>query len=262
MPKLPTLELFFAEFRRSWIQFRRYPAEAIGGIFIITSVFYGLFLSAQYVAGPGLSLGDRLDSIIVGYILWTMVTFILFDISGTLQREAQTGTLEQLFLAAFSTPRLFFIRAVASLMIQMILIVTILGLIMLLTSRFLAFPIVLFLPLLSMIFGAYGLAFIIGSLTLLFKRIQQLFAVVQFSLLFLISTPTEEWEGTGKLISYFLPMTPGAGLLRDLMARQIDLSWDRLAIAFLNGGVYFTIGILIFRWAERRTKQQGKLSGY
>ncbi len=256
------VELFLAEFRRSWIQFRRYPAEAIGGIFIITAVFYGLFLSAQYIAGPGLRLGDRLDSIIVGYILWTIVTFILFDIAGNLQREAQTGTLEQLFLAAFSTPKLFFIRAIANLSVQSILILIILGLIMWLTGRFLAFPIELLLPLLSIIFAAYGLSFMVGALTLVFKRVQQLFAIIQFSLLFLISTPTEEWQGTGKIISYLLPMTPGAGLLRDLMARQLDLSWDRLAIAFLNGGFYFALGLSIFRWAERTTKRQGKLGGY
>lgn len=262
MPKLSSYQLFLAEFRRSWIQFRRYPAEAIGGIFIITSVFYGLFLSAQYIAGPGLSLGDRLDSIIVGYILWTIVTFILFDIAGNLQREAQTGTLEQLFLASFSTPKLFFIRAVANLMVQSILIVTILGLIMLLTGRMLAFPIVLILPLSSIVFAAYGLSFIVGSATLVFKRVQQLFPIVQFSLLFLISTPTEEWQGTGKYISYLLPMAPGAGLLRDLMARQISLSWETLAIALLNGGAYFLLGLSIFRWAERLTKRQGKLSGY
>jgi ABC-2 type transport system permease protein len=65
------LELFLAEFRRSWIQFIRYPVEAIGGIVITTSIFYGLFLSARYIAGPSLQFGDRLDAIVVGYTLWS-----------------------------------------------------------------------------------------------------------------------------------------------------------------------------------------------
>ncbi|NEQ25246.1 MAG: ABC transporter permease, partial [Microcoleus sp. SIO2G3] len=42
-------ELFLAELRRSWIQFIRYPTEAIGGVVITTSIFYGLFLSARYI---------------------------------------------------------------------------------------------------------------------------------------------------------------------------------------------------------------------
>jgi ABC-2 type transport system permease protein len=255
-------ELFLAELRRAWIQFKRYPAEAIGGVFIITSVFYGLFLSTQYIAGPGLKLGDRLDSIIVGYILWTMVTFILFDIAGNLQNEAQTGTLEQLFLAAYSAPRVLFNRAVANLIVQFLIIGVILLIIMTLTGRFLAFPIALILPLLSIIFAGYGLSFIVGSLTLMFKRVQQLLVIVQFSLLFLLTAPTEEWTGTAKIVGYLLPMSPGAGLLRDLMARQIDLDGSRLAIAFLNGGVYFAIGVGIFRITERHTKRHGKLGGY
>lgn len=255
-------DLFLAELRRAWIQFKRYPAEAIGGIFIITSVFYGLFLSTQYIAGPGLKLGDRLDSIIVGYILWTMVTFILFDIAGNLQNEAQTGTLEQLFLSSYSAPRLFFTRAVANLLVQFLLIGVILLIIMTLTGRFLSFPILLILPLLSIIFAGYGLSFVIGSFTLIFKRIQQLLVIVQFSLLFLLTAPTEEWSGAGRIVGYLLPMSPGAGLLRDLMARQQGLDWSRLAIAFLNGGVYLAIGALVFRWAERHTKLRGKLGGY
>jgi ABC-2 type transport system permease protein len=255
-------DLFFAELRRAWIQFKRYPAEAIGGIFIITAVFYGLFLSTQYIAGPGLKLGDRLDSIIVGYMLWTMVTFILFDIAGNLQNEAQTGTLEQLFLSAYRTPRVFFTRAVANLVVQFLIITIILLIIMTLTGRFLTFPIALILPLLSIIFAGYGLSFVIGSFTLIFKRIQQVLVIVQFSLLFLLTAPTEEWTGMGKIIGYMLPMSPGAGLLRDLMARQLPLDPSRLAIAFLNGGIYFGIGVTVFQWAERQTKLRGKLGGY
>ncbi|MEO8891237.1 MAG: hypothetical protein ABI417_06825 [Coleofasciculaceae cyanobacterium] len=92
-------ELFLAEFRRNWIQFIRYPFEAIGGIVITTTIFYGLFLSTRYVAGPALQLGDRFDAIVIGYVLWSLVLFTMVDISSGLQYEAQTGTLEQLFLS-------------------------------------------------------------------------------------------------------------------------------------------------------------------
>ena len=112
------LELFFAELTRAGIQLRRYLFESIGGIVISTSVFYGLFLSASYIAGPGLQFGNRLDAIIVGYVLWTLVLFIMANISGTLQREAQTGTLEQLFISPYSASQVFLTRAVADLLLQ------------------------------------------------------------------------------------------------------------------------------------------------
>jgi ABC-2 type transport system permease protein len=256
------LEQFLAELKRAWIQFRRYPGEAIGGVFIITAVFYGLFLSAKYIAGPGLNFGDRLDAVIVGYGLWTLVTFVLFDIAGNLQSEAQTGTLEQLFLSPWRASRVFLLRAIANLFVQMLLLSCIVMLIMTLTGRFLSFPITLVFPLFSVLLGAYGLSFAMGALSLLLKRVQQIIAIVQFSLLFLLTAPTEDWTGVGRVVGFLLPMSGGAGVLRDLMARNEGLDWGRLGLALLNGVVYFGLGLGLFGWAERYAKRRGKLSGY
>lgn len=256
------LELFLAELKRSWIQLIRYSTEAIGGIIITTTVFYGLFLSAQYIAGPGLQFGDRLDSIIVGYVLWTLVLFILGDIAGGLQSEAQTGTLEQLFLSPFGAPRVFLTRAIAGLTIQITLNLTILVMILLLTGRQLFFPPSLVLPFTTVLLSAYGLAFAMGSLALLLKRVQQLLGIFQFVLLFLLTMPIETWVGTPRILGFLLPLAPGAGLLRDVMARGEGINWLHLAIAFLNGIIYLTLGLFLFRQAEQITKRRGRLSGY
>jgi ABC-2 type transport system permease protein len=256
------LELFLAEFRRSWIQFIRYPAEAIGGVVITTSIFYGLFLSARYIAGPTLQLGDRLDAIIVGYTLWSLVLFIMTDIAGGLQYEAQTGTLEQLFLSPFGAPSVFVIRALASLILRLAVILSILLIIMALTGSRLEFPPMLLLPLLTVLLGAYGLAFMMGSLALLLKRVQQILGIFQFALLFLMATPTETWPGSLQVARWLLPMTSGAGLLRDVMARGEALNLAGFTLALLNGIGYFTVGLMIFRFAEREAKRRGLLGGY
>jgi ABC-2 type transport system permease protein len=256
------MDLLIAEFKRSWIQFIRYPIEAIGGIIITTSVFYGLFLSAQYMVGPTFQFGERLDAIVVGYVLWTLVIFIMSDIASGLQVEAQTGTLEQVFLSPFGAPRVFLVRAIASLALRLILIVTILLIIMGLTGSRLHFPPTLLFPLISVILAAYGLAFITGSCALLFKQIQQLLGLFQFLLLFLLATPTENWTGSAQVAGLLLPMIPSANLLRDLMARQAALDLEKVVLAFANGAGYFFLGFLVFHWAERRAKQRGILSGY
>ena len=255
-------ELFLAELRRSWIQFIRYPTEAIGGVVITTSIFYGLFLSARYIAGPSLQFGDRLDAIVVGYVLWSLVLFIMTDIAGGLQYEAQTGTLEQLFLSPFGAPKVFVMRTLASLMLQLTIIVCIVLIIMALTGSRLEFPPTLLLPLFTVLLGAYGLAFIMGSLALLLKRVQQLIGIIQFGLLFLIATPTETWAGSLQVFRWLLPMTAGAGLLRDLMARGEALNLAQFGLALLNGIGYFTVGLLVFRFAERQAKRRGMLGGY
>lgn len=255
-------ELFLAELRRQWIQFRRYPIEAIADIFVYASVFYALFVSSRYIAGSAFQLGDRLDSIIIGYVLWTLVTFILQNLAGELQQEAQTGTLEQVFLSQYGAIKVFLMRTLADLTLQTVEILGILLIIMVLTGSRLNFPPTLVLPFVTVVLGANGFAFAMGSLALLFKRIKQLIALSQFPFLFLLTTPTETWTGPAKILAQLLPMSPGAGLLRDLMARGESLNVTKLGIAIINGAVYFTIGLLLFHFAERTAKRRGMLSGY
>ncbi|HEY9699912.1 MAG TPA: ABC transporter permease [Trichocoleus sp.] len=256
------LNLFFAELKRSFTQLIRYSSEVIGGVVGTTIIFYGLFLSTKYIAGSAFQFGDRLDSIIIGYVLWTLMLFIMGDIAGGLQQEARTGTLEQLFLSPYSAPKVFLVRAAASLLLNLGINLAILGLIILLTGSNLAFPIVLIAPLFAVLLGAYGIAFAMGSLALLLKQVQQLLSIFQFGLLFLFTVPIETWTGALRVAGYLIPMAPGASLLRLIMAQGQTLDWVGLLIALLNGAAYFTVGMTLFGWAERETKRRGRLGGY
>ncbi|NJO40940.1 MAG: ABC transporter permease [Cyanobacteria bacterium RU_5_0] len=256
------LPLFLAELKRSWIQLIRYASEIVATIVGTTIIFYGLFLSTRYIAGSGFQFGDRLDSIIIGYVLWALMIFILSDIAGGLQNEARTGTLEQLFLSPYGAINVFLMRAIASLLLNLAINLGILLAILLLTGSQLAFPITLFPPLLAVLLGAYGISFAMGSLALLLKQVQQLLSIFQFALLFLFTAPVETWTGVWQVLGYLLPMAPGAGLLRDVMARNQGLDGVVLTIALLNGAIYLSIGLMLFRWAEREAKRSGKLAGY
>ncbi len=256
------IDLLIGEFKRTWVQTLRYPTEAIGGVVILTTVFYGIFLSTQYMAGPASTFGERLDAVVVGYVIWTLVLYIVNDIATNLQLEAQTGTLEQVFLSPFGAPRVFLARAIASLTLRLLLILVVLTIIIAMTGSQLAFPALLLLPLATLLLSAYGLAFFIGSFALVFKKVQQLLGLFQFVLLFLLAAPTEDWSGSARLIANLLPILPSTGLLRDLMARGEALDWGGWAIALANGIIYFTLGTLVFRWAEKQAKRQGTLGGY
>lgn len=258
------IDLFIGEFKRTWIQTLRYPSEVIGGIVILTAVFYGIFLGAQYMAGGGsaATFGERLDTVVVGYVIWSLVLYIVNDIATNLQMEARTGTLEQVFLSPFGAPRVFLARAVASLTLRLLLTLLVLAIIIAITGSTIEFPPVLCLPLLALLLGAYGLAFLMGSFALVLKNVQQLLSLFQFVLFFLLAAPTEDWTGPASTLAKLLPILPSTGLLRDLMARGEALDMQGLAIALTNGILYFTLGALLFRWAEGKAKQQGSLGGY
>lgn len=254
--------LFLGELRQTWILFRRYPIESVGQIIILTSVFYGLFLGASYIVGSKFKLGDRLDSIIIGYVLWTLVNFSLSNIASRLQIEAQTGTLEQLFLSKYGVVKVFLMRALADLTLETVKILCILIVIVVLTGSRISFPLTSILPFSAVILGAYGFAFIIASLTLLLKRTQQLMFLFQIPLLFLLIAPVETWTGAMRILLQLLPMTTGVSLLRNLMAQGKSLDIMMLIIALINGVIYLTIGLLIFQVAQRKAKKKGILNGY
>ena len=256
------VKLFLAELKREWILRKRYAVETLSLAVAFIIVFYGLFQSARYMAGPGVQLGERLDSIIVGYVLWSLSLFILVDIAGGLQQEAQTGTLEQVFLSPFGAPQIFVTRAVANLMLQLILSLSILLVIMAMTGSSLSFPPTLLLPFLTVLLGSYGLALAIASLALLLKRVQQVLELFQFLLCFLLMVPTENWVGSAWFLGWLLPMAPGAGLLREVMARGQPLDLVQFFTALLNGCAYFGLGLFLFHLAEREAKQRGNLGGY
>ena len=254
------INLLICELKRTWINYSRYPTEIISGIAIISVVFYGLFLSAQYMAGPISGYGDRLDSIVVGYVLWTLALYVVNDIANNIQSEAQTGTLEQVFLSPFGAPKIFFARAVASVTFRITLIAIILQILILITGSELAFPFALIWPVITLLLATYGFAFVMGSAALVFKQVQQVLPIFNFLLLFLLAAPTEEMGGGA--ITNLLPMLPSTALIRALMARNEPLDSMQMLIALINGLVYFGLGLLVFRWAEQQAKQRGILGGY
>ena len=265
--------LFLAELKRSWIIFIRYPSEAVTGIVTLTAIFLALILGVRSVVGGGVStaqFGNNLDALIVTYILWSMSLFALGDMAWTIQNEAQTGTLEQLYLSPFGPKLVFLLRAVADLLIQIVMIAAVLACILLITGRRLHFSLVV-IPLVgTILLGTYGLGFMLAGMTLLFKRIQNVIQLSQFVVLFLVAVPVERWQPPLQWLGDLIPLAPGAGLLRQTMApsalAQLSTraTFDPLqfGLAVLNGAGYFALGLLIFRLADKVAKSRGLLGGY
>ncbi|KHG66522.1 ABC transporter [Thermus sp. 2.9] len=249
------LDLFLAEFWRSLLYLRRYPLELLGAVVTLSLIFYFLFLGARFLAGPGAEFGGRLEAVLVGYLLWTFTLSAYNGLSFGLMEEAQTGTLEQVFLTPYGPIPLFLVRNLAGLLSQGLLVFLIALVLMALTGARLAFAPGVILPCLAVLLGGYGLGFAMGSLALLYKRVEQLLGLSQFLLLFLLQAP-----GTGPFA--LLPLAPGAALARRMLAEGAPLDPSALGLAFLNGLAYLGVGLFLFRRAVYRAKRLGLLHGY
>lgn len=253
-------KLFIAECKRTWLMFKHYPSEAIAIIFILTALFYGLVLGIYYVAGTNSSFGDRLDSLVVGYVLWTLVALTVGDFPRTIQNEAQTGLLEQIFLSPFSASTIYLVRAFANMTLNLVLILCVLLMTLLITKSQIQVSLSLLLPLGTVIIAAIGLGFAMGASALLFKRIHRVTSIFEFSLLFLLTAPVETWKGLSLVLGQLLPMVPGMVMLRAMMIRGEILNPLQLLFAVMNSVGYFALGILMFQTIERYSKRKGLLS--
>lgn len=254
--------LFLAEFRRNWLDFIRYPAEVLVGTLILVVLFYGFFAGASYMAGTAAGFGERLDAIIVGYVVWTLTLHSMTSVANDLQKEAQVGALQQVFLSSHGPVRVFVCRTIADILLTLIITLTILLAIMLLTGRHLNFSAMSLLPVGAILLSSFGVAFLMGALALWLKRIQQITNLGQFVLLFLVMVPFETWTGWAKAFSFFIPFVPGVGILRDMLVRSQDLDWFTLGLAYANGITYATLGLLVFRSTITRVRRLGTLGWY
>lgn len=256
------LRLIAIEFKRGLLMLRRYPVEMAGQLVVITLIFYGLFLGARYVAGPAAQFGDRLDALIVGYVLWTLTMFAVGDLSWGLMSEAREGTLEQVFLSPFGPLRVYLARNLAALLVVLAFNLAILLVLLVLTGARLRFVGAALWPLLAALLSAYGIGYALGAMALYFKRIQAFLNLFQFVMMFLIMAPLEQAQGPARLAGALLPVAPAAGILRDLLARGLPFDPGAFAVALFNGLFYLALGLWLFLRAVHLTKRRGLLGGY
>ncbi len=256
------LRLLAIEFKRSLLMLARYPMELFGQIVVITLIFYGLFLGARYIAGPTAQFGERLDALVVGYVLWTLVLFSIGQMSWGIMEEAREGTLEQVFLTQYGPVKVYLARNAAGLLINLGLNLIILLIIMALTGARVRLDPLALLPLFGVLLASYGVGFLLGAAALYFKRIQAFLQISQFVLMFLIMTPFEQLPGLFRLLGFVLPMAPGVGMMRGLMARGEAFDPALFMIALANGFFYLGLGLVLFSRMVRLVKQRGMLGGY
>lgn len=255
------VHLFYAELRRRWSLAKAYPSEELVGTLMMAVFFYMLFLGTKFMAGPGAQFGDRLDAIVVGYVVWILMMHTYSGMATDLQSERSMGTIEQLMMSPPSFSTILLARSMADVLFSLVLTTVVGGLIMFLTGAHLQLSPLMVLPVATVIMSSAGLGFIVGSLVFIFKQVRSLQMIFQFALLFGIMAPIEAWGGWGQVVGALVPVAPGASALRMLLVQgHFDLTMSLLAL--VNGVFYLALGLAIFRLLERKAKKKGMVSHF
>lgn len=227
-----------------------------------------IFIGATFFLGGGKFNPQQLPLLFLGYAVWFYARITIMSTSEDLMTEAESGTLEQMYMSPAPTELLVMGRMFATIISTTIMVALTSALLILLLG--ISFPLrweslpVLLLTLV----GLSGFALMLGGAALVFKQIGALADLVQNALLFLTGSllPISHFPGWLAFICKTLPITQGIIVLRNvtLGGQSLYSAWmDRsLVWLIIHSMVYLCAGWLIFKWCERIARQQGTLSHY
>lgn len=228
---------------------------------VASYIFFAMiFFGGRAVGGAG--IGDTLDGLVVGFFLLTAATAAYFDVAGNVMREAQWGTLEQLFMSPFGIGRVMAVKSAFNVAFSTVVGFALLALMLATTDRTLSVDPLTVVPLLvATILSAVGLGFLFAGLSLLYKRIENVSQLMQFSFIALIAAPA----AVDSPLLALLPLSLGSGLLSRAMADGVRL-WEfsalELAVLVGNGVAYLAAGAVAFSLLVRRARKLGVMGHY
>ncbi|MFC4406147.1 ABC transporter permease [Haloarchaeobius iranensis] len=245
--------------RKQLVLLWRYPVNTLSQLGTIFLVFLVLFFGGQALAPAAME--DTIGGLVVGYLLWSMSISAYSGLAWNVTREAQWGTLEQLFMSPFGFGRVMLGRTVVNLAESFLWGAATLVFMLAVTGQSLALDPLTVVPLgLLAIMPAVGVGFVFGGLAIRFKRIENAFQLVQFLFIGLISAPVGEYPLLG-----WLPLAQGSYLLRRAMEDGTalwELPANELGVLVLTAVLYLGLGYAAFTYCQRWARRAGVMGHY
>ncbi len=199
-----------------------YKFDMILGLIMTGIIFIGI---GFFMGGGHLDQG-QLASLLVGYVVFLYAPGVVSSMSSDLLNEAQTGTLEQIFMSPVSVPLLLIGRSFTTLILSTIEVLLFLIPALLILNIHIPMRWQGFVVFVITIAGLFGFGFIIAGASLVFKRVGALAVLLTQALLFLNGTILSIDHFPAWLISIAnnLPTTHGIILLRKTLLQSQSLT--------------------------------------
>jgi ABC-2 type transport system permease protein len=255
--------------KRDFLLFSSYRTRMFTTLFTaavsLTLFYYVSRLVHSRVIG---SPNDYYAFVVVGLVIFGVLTSTLATPVATLRAELQTGTFERLVLSPFGP-----VRSIASLLIFPLALATVTGIVMLCfaglafglhlhwSTAALAVPVAV---LGAASFAPFGLA--MASAVVLFKQTNAgaTFVITGITLLAGVYFPVELLPGWVRWASDVQPFTPAVDMLRHLLVGTRLHDSAALELAKLAGFAIVTtpLALALLRVALRRSRRLGTIIEY
>ncbi len=257
---MSSLNVLNANVRKVGIELLRYLPNTVSTVVTFYAIFLMFFLGIRVIGGPE-TTGASSEYLIVSMVLWFLALMAMQGIGWEITNEATRGTLEQLYMSPVGTWKILLSRMVGSVVVNFAIIVVVLLLNMLTAGVWLNFDLLTLAPLLFLtVVCMLGVGFMVAGLALVFKQIQAFLQIAQFIFFALVAVPV----GLSRWLE-LLPVVRGSTMIRAAMTEGVTLagfSAAAWALLVANTVVYFALGILLYKLAERRAMNRGLLGQY
>ncbi|WP_254543684.1 ABC transporter permease [Halomarina pelagica] len=251
-----TVVLVRAVARKSLVLRARYAFDTVTTLLVVYA-FFALAVFGGRELAPRV-VDEHLGGIVVGFFLLLMASVAYADLSWELVREAEWGTLEQLYVSPHGFGRVVAVETAVTLLVSFAYGVALLALMLATTrTRLLLDPLTV-VPLGALaLCSAVGVGFALGGLALVFERVESALRLAQFALVALVALPVDAYP-----VLKLLPLALGSDLLRESMAAGRHL-WGLppadLGLLVVTAVVYAGGGYAVFRLGIRRARTTGRL---
>lgn len=251
--------LFVAMVRHRVAHLKRYPVNTLSGLVNVMLLFTLVFFGGRAFANRALT--DSLEGVIVGFFLFSVATTAFASSAWGVTRESQWGTLEQIYMSPLGFGPVMLTRTVVRLLESFFWGTCTLAFMLLLSGEALALPVVTVLVVgVLAVAPALGIGFLFAALALLYKRVENVFQIVNLGFIGLVAAPA-----SGVPLARLLPVAQGSYVLQ-LVMRDGRRLWEvpTADAALLVGTalVYFGLGYVVFLLAARRARRKGLMGHY
>ena len=255
----------------------RYPANFLVWGVLPILWFAPFILMATAIAGPGTSahfteisgFDNYIQFVVIGWFVFMYLDNSIWAIGNNFRWEQMSGTLEPLF--STPVPRIsILLGAAISDTVQGTMQACVL--LSICTVMFgLEYALVAILPtiiiLTLMIIALYGFSFMLAGLILVFKDPSVLTQMIT-EMTFMVSPinyPVQALPKSAQFASYLVPTTIGIITIREIAINGVvDLLSFSQTLAGLGilAVCFWILGISVFKYAEKWTKQRGHMGGF
>lgn len=254
------LHLLSANFRKEYIELKRYLPNTIALVFTFYIIFLAAFFGIMFIGDPA-SFDMNVQYSIVSVAFWSLTMMTMNFIGFSVITEATRGTLEQIYMSPMGVWKIMLTRIIGQFGLQFVIMVILLFAAMLTSGQWLNLNPMTTIPIIVItMISMVGVSFMIAGLAIIVKQIQAFLQIFQFVLMGLVFVPL-----TVAPFLAFAPFVKGVNMVRTVMIEDltlIQLPLADYAVLILNSLVYLIVGLIVFHRCEKVAMKKGLLGQY